>query len=169
MRTLLSLLGVCGMMDAQVALERLRNGAWQEIPAATVVDSGEQVRFRYRATSEGYVYLVNQGSSGRRVLLFPSPETGRDNRVEAGGELLVPGSEAFRVSGPAGHDTLYWITSPVPLGDADRRALARPAKRPPLLLPRCDDGILRARGDCSEAPGARPAAVTVREFILYHQ
>ena len=173
MRALLGVLLACGCCAAQVTLERLRNGSWQEIPAATVVDSGEQIRFRFRAAGDGFLYVVNQGSSGTRALLFPSLDAGRDNTLRAGADRLVPDGEhvSFRVSGPEGLDVLYFISSPVALSDPDRRALTRPVKRPPVLLPRCDDGILRARGECQDTQaGLRPpSAPNIIEFRLAHR
>ncbi len=61
---------------------------------------------------------------------------------------------AFRILGPPGYDVVSWLVSPVALG---RPAAPAQHTRPPAtLLPRCDDAILKARGDCVDrAAGPR--------------
>ena len=139
-----------GAHRMEISLERREAGAWRGIDPGLVLDQGDQVRFRFRTNFDGYLYVSNQNTSGKYEQLFPSEETGQDNRVVAGQEYRVPATAAaFRIAGPAGHEIVYWLVSPARLGDVPPR-LALPAAKPPshTLIPRCDDERLKARGDC---------------------
>src|SRR4051812_25436152 len=98
----------------EIVLERTQKGAWSTIDPGLVLAQGDLVRFRFQATFDGYLYVINSGTSGTQSLLFPGDATGRNNRVQAGKEVLVPANgAAFKVAGPAGHDVVYWLMSPV--------------------------------------------------------
>ena len=62
-------------------------------------------------------------------------------------------SEVFRIAGPPGHEITYWLVSPVRLNDLPARPTLPPAGHttPLTLLPRCDQGVLKARGDCVDS------------------
>ena len=134
----------------EIVLERHESGAWKTIDPGLVLGQGDLVRFRFRATFDGYLYVINSGTSGSHSLLFPGDSTGRDNRVQAGKDYFVPSTGAsFKVAGPAGHDIVYWLVSPVPLGS---NPVAAAPKRPAgALVPRCDQTIFRARGLCIDS------------------
>jgi hypothetical protein len=156
----------------EIVLERSEAGAWKTIDPGLILKTGDSVRFRFRTTFNGYLYVINSGTSGGQSLLFPGDATGRNNRVEAGREYLVPATGAsFQVAGPAGHDVVYWLISPVPLEGNPAAALsAGHATRPTgKLIPRCDQSIFRARGLCIDSsagprnvadPAALPDAVS---------
>ncbi|MBI5083283.1 MAG: DUF4384 domain-containing protein [Acidobacteria bacterium] len=140
----------------EIVVERQKAGRVEAMDPNHVFDSGELVRFRFRASFNGYLYVMNHSTSGQYVLLFPKEETGRQNRIEAGREYLVPMTESgwFRLEGPPGHEVVYWLVSPVKLSESDsgRPVVAKlPAPARPLnpsITPRCDDAIFRARGEC---------------------
>jgi hypothetical protein len=136
----------------EIMLDRLDGDAWRAIDPGLVLERSDRVRFRFRTNFNGYLYVLNQSTSGRYEQLFPREETGQDNRVQAGREYQVPAtSSVFRITGPAGHELVYWLVSPVPLGEGRSWHPSPPTttKQPrPALVPRCDDTILRARGDC---------------------
>jgi len=132
-----------------------------------VLAQGDLVRFRFRTTFDGYLYVINSGTSGTQSLLFPGDATGRNNRVLAGKEYLVPSTGAsFKVAGPAGHDVVYWLVSPVPLSGNPAALLnSSPAERPAgKLIPRCDQSIFRARGLCIDST-AGPRNVPADEAL----
>lgn len=141
-----------GAHRMEIALERLDAGAWHTIDPGLVLAQGDRVRFRFHTNFDGYLYVMNQSTSGQYEQLFPRQETGQDNRIAAGKEYQVPAtSSAFRIAGPAGHEIVYWLVSPARLTDAAPDMTLPPGVRPvkPLtLLPRCDDALMRARGDC---------------------
>jgi hypothetical protein len=134
----------------EIMLDRLDGSSWRPIDPGLVLERSNRVRFRFRTNFDGYLYVLNQSTSGKYEQLFPRQETGQDNRIEAGREYQVPAtSSLFRIAGPAGHEIVYWLVSPAPLGEGQPWHLSPPAgSRLPVLAPRCDDTIRRARGDC---------------------
>jgi len=63
----------------------------------------------------------------------------------------------FEVSGPSGFDVIYILVSATPMAlpaAAPQPASQTPATAAPLphgLIPRCDDTIFKARGDCVDS------------------
>lgn len=138
-----------------ITVERETPQGWQVIDPALVLDSGTRLRFRFKSSFPGYLYVMNQGTSGAYLTVFPGPDSGVDNRVDAGQEILVPQTEGvFRLTGPSGYDVLYWVLAPARWA-AGANSNYRPLPAPPRpgsklssLTPRCDDSVFRARGDC---------------------
>ena len=136
----------------KLALERLQNGAWSAVEPGLVLNHGDRVRFKVQTNFPGYLYVVNYGTSGNYSVLLPSKEAGGENKLVAGQSRQVPsGDFIFRISGPAGQDIVYWIVSPVVLPGYGANPLPEKPKRPAVLLPRCDDTLLRARGECIDS------------------
>lgn len=140
----------------EITLERQDGDSWKSVDPGFVFGKGDHVRFRFRANFSGYLYVMDYGTSGSYSQLFPREETGKDNGIAAGREYQIPATRAwFRIDGPPGHEIVYWIVSPIPLssGDGSLLSFSLPkAKQPPkTLLPRCDDSIFRARGDCVDS------------------
>jgi hypothetical protein len=143
-----------GAHRMELMLERLDGAAWKSIDPALVLEQGDRVRFRFRTNFDGYLYVTNQATSGAYEQLFPRAETGQDNHIVAGKDYRVPAtSEAFRIAGPPGHEIVYWLVSPARLADAPGRpTMPSAGKTTPLtLLPRCDEGVMKARGDCVDS------------------
>lgn len=154
-----------GAHRMEITLERRVGNAWRAVDPGFIFDHGDRVRFRYRTNFNGFLYVMNHGTGGAYLQLFPGEDTGLDNRVEAGKEYIVPAtSGAFRVDGPPGHDLIYWMVSPVAMSSgAKRPALPQPPPPTPArntLIPKCDDTILRARGECVDSSAG---AQTVRD------
>ncbi len=146
----------------EVTLERQEAGAWKVVDPGFVFNSGDRVRFRFRANFDGYLYVMDYGTSGKYSLLFPREETGRENKIAAGREYQVPATQAwFRIDGPPGQDIVYWLVNPVALGEGGIPPLPKEARPPKTLIPRCDDSIFRARGLCVDSSaGLRPVPET---------
>jgi hypothetical protein len=145
----------------ELVLERLDRDTWRAIDPGLVLAQGDRVRFKFRTNFDGYLYVMNQSTSGTYEQLFPRPETGQDNAISASKEYQVPAtSAAFRIAGPAGYETVYWLVTPARLNDTAPRYQPPPAAKaaPPVLIPRCDDTILKSRGDCVD-PSAGPKLV----------
>jgi hypothetical protein len=146
----------------EIVLERWKASGWEKIDPGLVLKQNDRVRFRATANFDGYLYVMNQGTSGDYSRLFPREDTGQHNEVRAGKEYLVPATEGvFRITGPAGHEIVYWMISPAELGARpEYKPLPpppEPQSLPPHLLPRCDDTIFRARGDCVDtSAGPQP-------------
>ncbi len=140
----------------EIALERQEGGLWRAVDPGFVFEKGDRVRFRFRANFDGFLYVMDYGTSGRYSLLFPREETGKENRITSGREYPIPATEAwFRIAGPPGHDIVYWMVSPLALANEDAGfpipALPKAGRPVKTLLPRCDDSIFRARGECIDS------------------
>jgi len=156
-----------GAHRMELVLERLDHDTWRTIDPGLVLAQGDRVRFKFRTNFDGYLYVMNQSSSGTYEQLFPGEETGQDNRISASREYQVPAtSAAFRIAGPAGYETVYWLVTPARLSDTAPRYQPPPATKaaPPTLIPRCDDTIWKSRGDCVD-PSAGPKLVPRGEAI----
>jgi hypothetical protein len=137
----------------EITLERYESGSWRAIDPALVLAQGDRVRFRVRTNFEGYLYVTNQSTSGSYEQLYPRAETGNDNHVLANKEYQVPATtNVFRIAGPAGYEIVYWLVTPGRMSETSPGPPPLPpnykAQAPLTLMPRCDDAILRARGDC---------------------
>ena len=137
-----------GAYRMELLLDRYDGTSWHSIDPGLILGSGDRVRFRFRTNFNGYLYVTNRSSSGKYEQLFPRADTGEDNRILASHEYQVPAtSSLFRIAGPAGYETVYWLVSPTPLA-----ATPPPHQEQPMILhPRCDDTILKARGDCVDS------------------
>jgi hypothetical protein len=161
MRTLLifavaTLLRADDIQRIRLTVERQDGAAWKAVDSALVFSTGDKLRFHVTSTFAGYLYVMNHGTSGAYELLFPRNDTGADNRIEATKDYVVPAAQGwFKVTGPAGHDVVYWVISPIKLGN-EVRALPHP-DLPESFRPRCDDSIFKSRGDCLDtSAGVKP-------------
>ena len=133
-----------------------------------VFDPGDVVRFRITSGFDGYLYVVDQGSSGTFTALFPAAGTTSDNAIRKGADVLVPSVEDgwFEIEGPAGFDVVYFLVSPTPLdlttgkGTKGNASPSAKSEEPPSSLkPRCNDAIFQARGECiDDSAGPAPLA-----------
>src|SRR5450759_2845158 len=107
-----------GPQRLDITLERQEGRKWIAVPPGLVFQKNDEIRFRVRPNFDGYLYVMNYGTSGQYAMLFPREETGLQNQIKAGAEYIVPATKtAFRIDGPPGHDIVYWIVSPLSLGD----------------------------------------------------
>lgn len=139
-----------GKLAIEVSLELRQQEGWQPVDPTIVFHKNDEIRFRFRTSRGGYLYVLNRNSDGQSSWLFPRPEKGAASRVEPGPDYLVPGTKgSFLVGGAPGFDTTYWILGPTPI---DTRESAQPAfgSQPSTLEPRCRTEVLKARGLCMD-------------------
>jgi hypothetical protein len=140
----------------EITLEKQEGDLWKVVDPGFVFEPNDHVRFRFKANFDGFLYVMDYGTSGSYSLLFPRDETGRENKIAAGTECRIPITQAsFRIAGPPGFDVVYWMVTPVALSNGNEGFFPPPmprSKQPPkTLLPRCDDAIFRARGECIDS------------------
>jgi hypothetical protein len=153
----------------EITLDRREGAAWRAVDPGLVFAQDDRVRFRFRTNFAGYLYVMNQSTSGKYETLFPRQDTGEENRIEAGKEYIIPTTQGwFRITGPPGHDILYWMVTPLPLGAAPKYMPLPPPPKPgpvpPRLVPRCDDTLFKARGECIDS-SAGPRGVPSDETL----
>ena len=87
----------------EITMERKKNGRVEPMATGHVFQTGDVIRMRLNSHYLGYLYVMNQGTSGRFSTVFPAPDTGNDNRVLPDKQYLVPAVEEgwFEVQGPA--------------------------------------------------------------------
>jgi len=150
-----SLLAVASAQDSgvavQVTLERLKDNKWTAVDPHLVLHGGDEVRFRFRSNHAGYLYVVNHDGQGRNTWLFPTPDTGEQNTIEANRDYIIPATAGvFQIAERSGYETTYWILSPEELrGRKTINPDVIKSDRTPLL-PRCGSGSLVGRGPCTD-------------------
>lgn len=159
-----------------IRLEQKLGNAGKAVPQNTVFRTGDILRFQIASHVAGYLYVVNKGTTGETDTLFPDPSAmAGDNRIDPGKTYLVPanGDGWFEVSGPSGFDVLYFLISATPIAlppaASPSQNPSQPEALPPGLLPRCDDAIFKARGDCVDSSAGvaplTPGAPLPRELV----
>lgn len=154
-----------------IVLEKKAGDNVQSVDPGHVFDSGDTVRFRLKPSVDGYLYVMDLNTSGNYETLFPMAKTGSDNRIEHGRDYLVPATADgwFQVTGPAGHEKLYFVLSPIALtsGQVQKNSTNLPPQQgtaPATMRPRCNDGIFKARGECVDSD-AGPKSVAPGETL----
>jgi len=149
-----------------IQLERkLADGSVEAVPPTHVFSTGDTIRVHVTSDFDGYLYVMDQGTSGHFSTVFPSLAAGSDNRVHRGQSYLIPSTEDgwFEVSGPAGFDLLYFLLSPETIVSPTASSFVAPG---PVssLKPRCNDAVFRARGECMDS-SAGPAPLPKGESL----
>lgn len=98
-----------------------RHGEEQaEADADATFHAGDRIRLAVEANDDGYLYVVNRGSSGTWKLLFPSPEVkDGDNRVHKRVRYEIPSGYTFTFDEQAGEEKLFIVLSRQPEPDLE--------------------------------------------------
>jgi hypothetical protein len=161
-----------------IRLEQKNGDDSKSVPQNTVFHNGNILRFRLTSRIAGYLYVVDKGTTGETTTLFPvSTGTGTQNRIEPDQTMVVPatGDGWFEVTGPSGFDTIYLLISSSPIlippAGAMEKYEAPENTLPPNLLPRCNDEIFKARGECIDSTAGAaplpPGAPVPRELVPF--
>jgi len=101
-------------------LQRDSGGRYSEVMPSTVFHSGDHVKISLMANHSGYLYIIQQGSSGSWSPIFPSQDAARDsNYVESGAVYEVPKDGAFELNQQPGKERLFIVLSIDPINDLD--------------------------------------------------
>jgi hypothetical protein len=143
----------------QVVLEKRTDSKWNAVDPHLVLHGKDEIRFKFRSNRSGFLYVIDRDPEGQHTWLFPTPETGEHNQIEADKDYVIPATDGvFVLAEKPGYETTYWILSPEEL--RPRRALEPDTPVQNTMIPRCDDGPLIARGPCSDKKaGARRFSV----------
>ncbi|MGI4980143.1 MAG: hypothetical protein ACRYHB_07060 [Janthinobacterium lividum] len=104
---------------------------------------------------------MDHATSGDYTVLFPANDLAGNNAVRGETEFYVPSPEEgwFQVGGAAGFDTIYFLLSPIKLAVSSTQTRSKQQEKlPDNLLPRCNDTIFQARGECVDST-AGPAVL----------
>jgi hypothetical protein len=102
-----------------------------EVPADTVFHSGDRIRFAIEPNASGYLYIINQGSSGTWKPMFPSPDIDDgNNRVEGFHPYTMPPKSRLAFDTTAGTENLFIVFSRQPEPDLEQMIYSLQGKRP---------------------------------------
>jgi hypothetical protein len=72
------------------------DGKGQQVTDSRIFRSGERIRLHFRSNCEGYIALIQLGSSGTSTVLFPDPAKGvADNLIAADEDRILPKETAW--------------------------------------------------------------------------
>lgn len=127
------------------------DGRYVEVPSNSVFHSGDHIRLSLLANEPGYIYVIQQGSTGAWAPVFPPSGSAQDaNKIAAGELQMVPsGSRAFAFDQTPGNEKLYVILSRTPIADIDRAIQGLKDNHPQTSSPDAGttNGVLMAAND----------------------
>jgi hypothetical protein len=89
-----------------------QTGRTDAIDPARMFKSGECIALEFEANRSGYLYVLEQGSSGKWLSLFPSAEMpDESNIVRARTTVRVPARHCFEIEGVAGTERIFVVLS----------------------------------------------------------
>lgn len=88
------------------------DGQMQQVTTSRTFNSGERIKLSLMSNRSGYLQLINLGSTGRSVALFPY--NGKDNYVQANTPYIIPRDAWIRFDNNPGEEVLWAILSPSP-------------------------------------------------------
>jgi hypothetical protein len=93
-------------------LKLAADNTWVEVPADTVFHSGDRIRFAIESNAPGYLYIINQGSSGTWKPMFPSADVeDGNNRIEGWRPYNMPPQSRLAFDTTAGTENLFIVFS----------------------------------------------------------
>jgi hypothetical protein len=91
-----------------------------EVPADTVFHSGDRIRFSIESNAPGYLYIINQGSSGTWKPMFPSAEIeDGNNKIDGWRPYAMPPKSRLAFDSTAGTENLFIVFSREPEADLE--------------------------------------------------
>jgi hypothetical protein len=96
------------------------SGELAEVLPETAFHSGDKVKISLMANQPGYIYIIQQGSSGSWRPLFPAQaDLPESNRVEAGRIYQMPTGKSFQFNQQTGEEHLFILLSRQVVSDLD--------------------------------------------------
>jgi serine/threonine-protein kinase len=93
-------------------IQQLPSGTEVDVDPSTTFRSGDRVRFAFESNIDGYLYVMQLGSTGRGTLLFPDPEiNGGRNTIKRGQEFMVPNDYWFAFDNNPGVEQIFVVLS----------------------------------------------------------
>ena len=146
-----------------------------EVPNDTVFHAGDRIRFAVEANAAGYLYIVNQGSSGNWKPMFPSAEIeDGNNRIEGWRPYTMPPKSRLAFDSTVGTENLFIVFSLQPESDLEsmiyslqgkkKASAAAPASTPEAPAQSSKELIVAA--NISNTAVDRMRAVYARDLII---
>lgn len=123
-----------GRPGARVRVELDRGGKARWVSTKTVFRAGDKVRFHFAMNFPGYVVIINEGSSGKRSLLFPYK--GVSNHIGRTADYTVPQGEGwFEFDETPGTEKLTFIMSKREIQEVTQITTGETHASPPAAAP----------------------------------
>ena len=101
-------------------LRREASGKYSEVLPGSTFYSGDRIKISLMTNHDGYLYLIQRGSSGNWSSIFPIQSAPQgSNYVESGKSYQVPFDTAFEFNQLPGEEQLYIVLSRDPIKDLD--------------------------------------------------
>lgn len=93
-------------------------GKLTRVSPTKTFNSGDRIKLILESNRNGYLYILNIGSSGNSHVLFPNPGV-KSNLITAGLPYAVPFKKYMRFDSNPGEETLLIMLSPRPMENFD--------------------------------------------------
>ncbi len=178
-------------------LKKLPDGTYQEVSPDATFHQGDRIRISLMANQPGYLYVIERGSSGKWMPLYPArsatPDTAAaaGNQLEPGKQYLIPGKGSWEFRGEPGQERLFVLLSREPdehldqtiaalrntqdgIGDQFVSQLRSEVQTRDLVFTNGDDDQQANSGDqanyvVNKASGTTPDPHVVVDLVLSHR
>lgn len=106
-----------GLPGLKIWLEKQTGcaGAFLLAAPSSVFKTGDCVRARFRLNFEGYLTIVNYGSSGSINKIFPL--NNQENKIFPKTDNFIPDNRGWEFYNESGNENLFFVVSKLPLSD----------------------------------------------------
>ncbi len=93
-------------------IQKVADGGESDVDPGKTFKSGDSVRFAFESNIDGFLYVVQQGSSGNWTVLFPNPDiNGGRNQIKKGEQYNVPDEAWFTFDDNPGTENVFVFLS----------------------------------------------------------
>lgn len=100
-----------GLRYNLLLIDRASNKEIEAVSPSHNFQEGDRVAIELQSNRSGYLYVLEQGSGGKWISLFPDPKElpGESNVVKARDTVRVPAGRPFRIIPPKGEERVFVI------------------------------------------------------------
>jgi hypothetical protein len=125
-------------LGLRYTITKLIDGKMAEVSPESVFRAGDRIKITVVPNSPGYLYIINQGSSGTWKPIFPSPEIeDGNNRVDGFRDYAMPPKSRMIFDSQPGTERLFVVLSREPEPDFEQLiySLQTPRTKPSAAEP----------------------------------
>jgi hypothetical protein len=131
-----------------------------EVPNDTVFHAGDRIRFSVEANGPGYLYIINQGSSGNWKPVFPSAEIeDGNNRIEGWRPYTMPPKSRLAFDSTVGTENLFIVFSLQPENDLEGMIYSLQGRKKPAAAAAATDAPVQSSKELIVAANISNSAV----------
>jgi hypothetical protein len=131
-----------------------------EVPNDTVFHAGDRIRFSVEANGPGYLYIINQGSSGNWKPVFPSSEVeDGNNRIEGWRPYTMPPKSRLAFDSTVGTENLFIVFSLQPENDLESIIYSLQGRKKPSAAAASTDAPVQSSKELIVAANISNSAV----------